>query len=503
MKINFVPKSNIDSKYHFQTKLNDISFQNSLASITSKEQVVNKKDNESTMLYKKASFLIGTIAIGYGIYRLVKGKNVETFSNESYNYISNLASDMTKALGKKIEPEQLSSVMSKEELLDVLPKLKQENYFAYMEDILPNGEYKKIFQNTNLENGIFKIDLHSHTNYSDGQANVLDLLNNVVAYANKLKEKTNEKFIFSITDHDNIDGVKEALKLIAGNPAKFENVRFVPGVELSYAHLGKNNEIVISEMLVHGINPYSSEFNEFVNKIPQARKNLFNNVISDLNNSNLGTKFDLNEVEGDFFNVKDNHDWFKYNTHWVIYNYAQIKHRLALLAHKWGVNPENKYQEIMPKWHIWANKKNPNSFENFLREQSIDFSGTSKINSEIDKICFKYFPDFKNNKIVASSERTFDDVINFFRNDKNVFLSFAHPAFTAQKVDNPKMFFNDLISQSEGLIIGTEKYHMSYFLPIKNGVITQNTVDATNNIIDEFNLYNIGGHDNHSRTLLN
>ena len=87
-------------------------------------------------------------------------------------------------------------------------------------------------------------------------------------------------------------------------------------------------------------------------------------------------------------------------------------------------------------------------------------------------------------------------------NDKNVVLSFAHPAFTAQRVENPQTFFKSLIDKSNGLIKGTERHHMSYFLPIKRGSTTQEMVDNTNKMIDEFKLLNIGGHDNHGYKLL-
>lgn len=482
--------------------IKDVAFkQNETTNIVQDEFVTNP--NSKTEKLKKVGVLAGATAVAYGIYRLTKGKAVNNSSDlcmQSFNYIKTVAQDMSKALNKKIKPEQLSAVMTPQELLEALPRFTKENYFAYKQDILPNIGYSKVFQRGNLDNGIFKIDLHSHTNYSDGQANVATLLDDVVEYANKLHAKTNEKFIFSITDHDGIGGTKEALRLIAENPEKFKNLKFVTGVELSYAHLGKDNQITCSEILAHCINPYSPEFNAFIDKTLAGRKKLFGTVIDELNKANIGVKFDINEMEGNFFRLKDNHDWFKYNLHWRLYNYAQIKQRLTKLAEKWGKNPDKVFQDVMSQWNIWAGCRSPHSLEEFLK--NTDLSGTTKFDKNVSTVCSKYFPRIENGKIVATSERTFDDIIGFFNNDKNVVLSFAHPAFTAQRVENPQTFFKSLIDKSNGLIKGTERHHMSYFLPIKRGSTTQEMVDNTNKMIDEFKLLNIGGHDNHGYKLL-
>ncbi|MDZ7763952.1 MAG: PHP domain-containing protein [Melioribacteraceae bacterium] len=66
---------------------------------------------------------------------------------------------------------------------------------------------------------MYKIDLHSHTNYSDGILSPAEL----VEQASQNKITT-----LAITDHDSVNGIKEAI--IAGNDL---GVRVVPGVELS------------------------------------------------------------------------------------------------------------------------------------------------------------------------------------------------------------------------------------------------------------------------------
>ena len=58
--------------------------------------------------------------------------------------------------------------------------------------------------------GIFKADLHSHSTFSNGEATVETILDQVVAYADKLNEKTGDKFLFALTDYDTAEGAKKA-----------------------------------------------------------------------------------------------------------------------------------------------------------------------------------------------------------------------------------------------------------------------------------------------------
>lgn len=64
-----------------------------------------------------------------------------------------------------------------------------------------------------------KIDLHIHTNYSDGQLNIYDIFE--LARKEKIKH-------LAITDHDTIINLKEAKKV-----AEFYNIDFIEGIEIS------------------------------------------------------------------------------------------------------------------------------------------------------------------------------------------------------------------------------------------------------------------------------
>lgn len=65
----------------------------------------------------------------------------------------------------------------------------------------------------------YKVDFHIHTNYSDGQATPVEIVK---------KAKELDYDMIAITDHDGVDGVKEAL--IAGEAAE---IKVIPGIELA------------------------------------------------------------------------------------------------------------------------------------------------------------------------------------------------------------------------------------------------------------------------------
>lgn len=75
-----------------------------------------------------------------------------------------------------------------------------------------------------------KIDLHNHTNYSDGVCTPFELI--------ELAEKNNVD-IFALTDHDSVFGCEEILKL-----SKKSKVKVILGMELSTDYKGESIHIV-------------------------------------------------------------------------------------------------------------------------------------------------------------------------------------------------------------------------------------------------------------------
>ena len=96
-----------------------------------------------------------------------------------------------------------------------------------------------------------KIDLHSHTTGSDGTYSPDEII--------KLAIDSNIE-IFSITDHDTLDGIKRISELP-------ENIFFIPGVEIS-AEFPKTLHI-----LGYGIDLSHEELNSTLTELQEFRKN--------------------------------------------------------------------------------------------------------------------------------------------------------------------------------------------------------------------------------------
>lgn len=93
-----------------------------------------------------------------------------------------------------------------------------------------------------------KIDLHFHSNYSDGALTPAQLVKKFKQHALK---------IVSLTDHNNIQGVAEITEL-----ARKEDIKVIPGIEL-YARLrGKDFHI-----LGYGMDIKNKKFIDFLDKL--------------------------------------------------------------------------------------------------------------------------------------------------------------------------------------------------------------------------------------------
>lgn len=164
---------------------------------------------------------------------------------------------------KDISAENLDFIITPEEFKEILPTLKFENF-----DV-------KNAKSSNPDK-IYCADLATETNFGRSETNLFALLDKVAETADKYNQKTGKKFLFSITDIDRVDANKHAIELMASNPEKYKNVRFVPGVKMSFTHkvpseYGKA-EFPISEIAVIGINPFSKKINESLKEIGEKRK---------------------------------------------------------------------------------------------------------------------------------------------------------------------------------------------------------------------------------------
>jgi predicted metal-dependent phosphoesterase TrpH len=124
------------------------------------------------------------------------------------------------------------------------------------------------------------IDLHIHSTASDGTLSP----SQIIQLAQKLKLRA-----IAITDHDTIDGSKEALQ--AGIPP---SVKFLTGVEISASSPPSIPHAGSFHILGYGIRLDDPQLNETLAVLQQARKNRNPQIVKRLNR--MGFEFSLDDV---------------------------------------------------------------------------------------------------------------------------------------------------------------------------------------------------------------
>lgn len=124
------------------------------------------------------------------------------------------------------------------------------------------------------------IDLHIHSTASDGTLSPAEIF--------KLAQKLKLKAI-AITDHDTIDGSKEALQ--AGIPS---SVKFLTGVEISASSPPSISYAGSFHILGYSIRLDDPQLNKTLSVLQQARKNRNPQIVKRLNS--MGFEFSLEDV---------------------------------------------------------------------------------------------------------------------------------------------------------------------------------------------------------------
>lgn len=429
----------------------------------------NKKDSSyTTFNYLIPLGIVLAAGIGIKCYCTRKTDIIKDSKENVSDYIKELAKSLGKHLNKDIEGQSLKSVISGEELLAELKKLEKQNFVASKE---------------NIEKGIFCADLHSHSIYSDGLGKVSDILNQVAEYANKLNQKTGKKFLYSLTDHDSCEGVKEALKIISANPEKFENVKFVTGSELSYLIKSDKtpNHLETSEILVYGFNPFDEKIKKYFNDLYAKREKMVNEYISDVTKMFGYADFSIEE----FHKIYGKN--YIMNYQWKVHNYAQTKNAISGLAISQGKDKNIMYEEIMSKTERW--KKTLYD----LRKASLIPESYGEDSRIMDLCKNKYSPRWDNGIINYNCESNFEDIVKTFGNNKNIFGAFAHPYYVTERNSQAEILLKNLVSKSNGFVKATESHNQAY----RNNLDT-NKIDSFNkNLTQINNLLELGGRDNH------
>lgn len=175
-------------------------------------------------------------------------------------YKNRLVEGLCDTFSLSVREDSLKSVLAPDELKAFLKKFTSQDYsFGDNWDI--TAPLREIFEN--VLNNTYRVNLHVHTNNSDGKMSAEDYLEQSVKYADKVSQKGVGELPYTsaITDHNNIEGVKKVISLIAQEPEKYKNFRFVAGCEFMIYDDKNGLEKPTYEVVGLGFNPFDKELN--------------------------------------------------------------------------------------------------------------------------------------------------------------------------------------------------------------------------------------------------
>jgi predicted metal-dependent phosphoesterase TrpH len=249
----------------------------------------------------------GILAIGIAAFAILKGRNskkvnspIENNSTNTTikNYKESLVSGLKNKFNISVKQENLNSIMGADELKTVLKDYTPDDFAIGNHNSKDPKEFFK-----NVAEGNFRVSLHGHSEFSDGIMTPQSFIDMAAQYADKVAKKlpksdTRPAFIIALTDHDNFEGCQEIVKIIAQNPEKYKNLKFVPGAELSVKH--NSNHFDLTAL---GVNPFDENLNKYTQSIKDKRTESAKEFITQ-SNKITGQNLSFEEIEKDNYKGK-------------------------------------------------------------------------------------------------------------------------------------------------------------------------------------------------------
>lgn len=246
------------------------------SSFTFKQDEVERKVfNKNNILLASGAGLVAFGAVTAGVI-INRNKSLKNTLNSFDKDFKNNIQQSLKQEGINVSIESLNSIVGPEEFSHLVKKFRTSHFRVGLQTSKKDIPLEKFY--ANAIKGNFRVSLHTHSNYSDGKATPEEFLECSRKYADKVA-KLNKKdglppFTIALTDHDSIDGTKEIIKLIAKNPEKYKNLKFIAGCEYSVKDNGKHHDITGL-----ALNPFDKTLNDMLNNLKKSRKQTVQNFL--------------------------------------------------------------------------------------------------------------------------------------------------------------------------------------------------------------------------------
>ena len=338
-----------------------------------------------------------------------------------------------------------------------------------------------------VKSGQFKANLHVHTQYSDGEMSIKELLD-----LSEYIAKTNPEFITAITDHDTIDGDKEASKFIEN----YTYANICLGVEFSTIAINfpKQLKPLQVHLLVYGINPNDNKLDNYLKTKREQKLKLAKATVAELDKALPEYNFSLEEAakcHGMVLKGEDEvtHPLKKYTSGKILLNYyrpnADFSYEKPIYKFKYLFKGKEPY-------HITYKK----ALEMYIGEELPQIPDNIEQKIQIAReIYLKAHPSIGN---MLEQFSSFEDTVKFVSTLDSGVMSIAHPART--KAYCPEFYdylFEHFKSSGGEKAMFYEGYYQSY-----EGEYFQKWQKAIDKSAAKFGLLKTGGLDSHGKSLV-
>jgi len=444
---------------------------------TTVENKTKDKKNIKAPIILAISFIMGGIA-ALVAHKKIKPKAIDNslqIIKENYQKtIQNFPKDkkyyQTLAQAINLSPNEefkLNSIVGEEQLKHLLKTYTPIDF-----------QVGKNFEG--VKNLTYRVNLHNHTQASDGVLSVEEILEQAVSWANRIaKNKKDNKppFLLALTDHDTLDGAKEAVKIIANNPEKYKNLKVVLGSEISVSHINPEHVIypVDFELLGYCLNPFNQKLDTLLKNLQKSREESARNLIVEFSKKFGGYNLSLSEAKKFHANLE------KARTNGILNlvgDYIEFKIRLSDYVKKINERlniPQDKkldieklYSELARKYYLNMDATQESDMAEFLKNKGLKpilqkINILNKNNSTIYASIFDSDYSYQRriiNELIKSGLPTINDTKNYCLLPKQIFetvenedgfFGFAHPGLI--KLKSP---YGNNISQARKEKLGSD-----------------------------------------------
>lgn len=451
-----------------QTQINSIKFSNNIKNDAQKPN--NDSENNPENKDKLGMIIGGLGALGASVLLInrpqkIASKVYEFAKDETY------ANKLLQSLNVKAPNADILSPILGGEKYKAIIQAFSDSPQAYTSGPSLLSKVEDGYPLDGVINRTFRISAHNHTTHSDGKLNIERFLNQAAAYADQVAKTLKDTpdaiakdapFTIAITDHDSIEGCKEAAKIIAQNPEKYKNLKVILGTELTVENKMLKDELnspIQIHLVVNCIDPFDEKLNKYLDSKKQEKLKITKELFAKYKNEI--TKIDKNFADS------------------------------ISLEEAEELNPTLKHGLNYP-WYF---------AKSYIMKKA-DKSLHSRLHASLDNITKQYEPKLELQPYCMD----LDEVIELVKAQDYGYMTIAHPALTnvGSSLKAPEKSLESisklmkLFKEKGGEKALAAEIHYPYFGDIAN---SKEWLQHIENSCNNANLLKSGGLDSHGRSI--